>query len=560
MNSNGEEPVKTGSFQSHHDNALQYLAKGQFGRASLECKAATKLKPDDPGILNVQGQISLAQGEPGLAIESFRQAVTFAPNLPNLHYNLALAYQGTGQIPEAIAAIQQAISLDPKVAVLHAKLGQLLSASGLSKEALPVLRHALLLDSKSISTRLNLAQVLTDLGDFSESESVTRSALYLNPKEPNAHRTMGRIHQIRGEFREASRCFETALELNPSLAAAYFGAAYSKPLTNSDQAFFDRINALLALPGTNLTDRVLLNYSLGKGFDDLGDAQNAMPYFDEANKLSLKAKEACGGRYDPEIEQQKVERIIELFPKEFFSTWKDRGSKVAKPIFIVGMIRSGTTLVEEIISRHSKVKAGGEIRYWTDQEPKLLYDLLADPDAGPKCDDWRLEYEVELSKITTEPVFICDKMPLNYWALGLIHAAYPNAKIIHCRRNALDTCLSIYVTPYRRSPEFAHSWINIASAYEQYRQLMDHWKSVIPGEVLLEADYEELVFNSESSSQRLISFLELEWEVSCLEPTSNSRAVTTPSQWQVRQPIYRTSVNRWKPYEAFLGPIRFLFE
>ena len=216
------------------------------------------------------------------------------------------------------------------------------------------------------------------------------------------------------------------------------------------------------------------------------------------------------------------------------------------------MIRSGTTLVEQIISRHSDVRAGGELRYWTENEAKMHFEFASQ---SSNIGEWRAGYETVLDGVSLTAPRVTDKMPLNFWALGLIHLAYPEAKIIHCRRNPLDTCLSIYVTPYRRSPVFGHDFANIGRAYANYLRLMDHWRAVIQETHFLEVDYEDLVAMPQERIHEVIEFLGLDWNDSCLDPDAGNSAVNTPSQWQVRQPLYRNSVNRWQNYAKFLGPL-----
>ncbi len=552
-----KEPKRIGSFDTFHNRALDLFAKRRFAEAESSCVLAIKIDPDHAGIHNLLGQVYLAQKRSAEAVTCFTRAVHIKPALANLHFNLALAYQADNRIDLAIQSLREAIKIDPGVPALHAKLGQLLSAYNSPVEAVTVLQHALSVDPKSVPIRLNLAQALTDLGLVEEAEKTSRSALFLNPKDPTAHRMLGRVHQLKGQFSDAVGCFETSISLQPVQAAAYFALCYSKRLAEEDRGLIQKMEGLLSGSIQSEADQILLQYALGKSFDDLGEYDRAFEFFSAANTLSKAQRAGKGSRYDPELEAQKVQHVVEMFPSEALS---GRSSGDDRPVFIVGMIRSGTTLVEQILSRHPDCCAGGELRYWLENEPRMHFEWSTKADQQPDIDSWRLGYEVELDRVSVTAPRVTDKMPLNFWALGPILQAYPNAKIIHCRRNPLDTCLSIYVTPFRGGPEFGHDLESIGQAYRHYQQLMSHWRTAIGSSNLLEVDYEELVASPETTTRAMIEFIGLNWDDACLDARKSTHPVNTPSQWQVRQPLYRHSVNRWENYADFLGPVRDLVE
>jgi tetratricopeptide (TPR) repeat protein len=511
------------------------------------CRSVLAAEPSDVGTLNLLGQALLALQKPTDAAEAFTRAVQVEPSLGNLHFNLALARQAEGRLADAIVSVRRAMTLDPSVPVLPAKLGQLLLASGDSFQAAEVLRRALSMDPASIPVHLNLAQALTDLGELDEAERLTRAALFLNPRDATAHRMLGRVHQLRGKFSDAVTAFEAAIARDPTQAAAHFALAYSLPFREENRPILARIETLLSREDLPDADRTLLAYAAGKAFDDLGEYETAFPHFVTANTLALKS---AGRRFDPELETLKVDRLIEIFASE---NQLGETDQTDRPIFIVGMIRSGTTLVEQVLSRHPDIAPGGELAFWSERQPRLIFDYVAARETGVDFTETRLDYDAELNRISPHARHVTDKMPLNYSSLGLIRAAYPAARIIHCRRDPRDTALSIYLTPYRRGPDFAHDLDNIAVAYQQYDRLMAHWRRVIPASNFFEVDYEHLVTEPEATTRAMIVFLGLDWNEACLDPAANDRPVNTPSQWQVRQPVYRQSVGRWRNYESYLA-------
>jgi hypothetical protein len=246
-----------------------------------------------------------------------------------------------------------------------------------------------------------------------------------------------------------------------------------------------------------------------------------------------------------------IDRLIANFTPDFFAKHAASRPGDELPIVIVGMIRSGTTLVEQIISSHPAVGAGGELPFWGERAQNAMAAINGTLEHV--LDGTAADYCGLLRALAPGAERVTDKMPINFMLLGLIRLALPRARIIHCRRHPVDTCLSIYLTPYQRSPEFAHNRETIVTFYREYERLMAHWRGVLSADRFLEVSYDELVMNRERVTREIIAFCGLDWDDACLWPEKNARNVATPSLWQTRQPVYRSSLARWRRYEPWLG-------
>jgi tetratricopeptide (TPR) repeat protein len=309
----------------------------------------------------------------------------------------------------------------------------------------------------------------------------------------------------------------------------------------------DQLEEMLQRPGRPDFDRALLHFALGKAYDDLGTYARAIQHFDAANELEHRRL-----NFDREAFVTRIDRLIETFTPAFFAG-QVASSQVASsmpselPVCIIGMARSGTTLVEQIMSSHRAVRAGGELTFWSDRG-------AAASDAA-SVQRLAMDYLALLRRIAPDASRVTDKNPFNFLWTGLIHAALRGARFIHCRRDPIDTCLSIYFTRFATRQEFAYDRGNLAFYYRQYERLMAHWRKLLPSNRLLEIDYEVMTADAERQTRRMVEFCGLEWDDACLKPERNQRVVRTASMWQARQPVYRSSVSRWRNYEPWLGEL-----
>jgi hypothetical protein len=288
---------------------------------------------------------------------------------------------------------------------------------------------------------------------------------------------------------------------------------------------------------------------MGKVCDDCGEYAQAMEHFDAANRL--RAKDL---KFDRAGFAALVDRNIRTFAREFMDSHAALATVDETPLFVVGMYRSGTTLVEQILSSHPGIVAGGELTVWgpLDLEADAAsgtFDVERAPPAVEK-------YLAALKKIGPTALRVSDKLPFNFLRLGAIHTLMPRARIIHCRRDPIDTCLSIYSTLFNTRVNFAAKKDDLAFCYRQYLRMMDHWRKVLPADIFIETDYERLIADREAETRRLVAFTGLDWTDLCLRPEENTRAIGTASAWQARQPVYATSLERRRHYEPWLGELR----
>jgi tetratricopeptide (TPR) repeat protein len=427
-----------------------------------------------------------------------------------------------GEISRAEACFRLAVAADPGSAQAHAQLAWCLPESTRTQEAIRHLRTAKDLDPASEKVLESLAKLLVRAGEFDEADQTFRRVLRLNPH--SATSLAGVVGCRR--FREEDR----------GLASMIAAAAEESGRTEKQQAHLHR--------------------AAGKAYDDLGEYATAMRHFDESNRISEIMSKKEGKAFNAEALGQYTDLLLEAFTADRFDQPASVGSRSELPVLIVGMIRSGTTLMDQMLSRHPDIASAGELNYWTSPHPGVfMRGLLQGRIDLAQANEICSEYRILLRKSGLSESRVIDKMPMNFLGLGLIHLLFPNARIIHCRRNPIDTCLSIYVTELGTPrANFAVSRRNIVAMYRQYLRLMEHWRTVLPPDRFLEVDYEAVVADQETQATRVVDFLGLEWDPVCVD-TSSLGVVSTPSAWQARQPVYSTSVERWRRYEPWLGEL-----
>jgi tetratricopeptide (TPR) repeat protein len=539
------------SFEGWNWLAMQLRLAGRLPEAIEASERMIMLAPNRFDGHNSLGMCQLDERHWDEAIGCFQHAIRLSPEMAVLHNNVGIALKNLGRLQEAERAFKRSIELAPNMPHSYGMLGEVLSYEERAPEAARFFRMAYDREPQTPRGQLNLAKSLVEENRLEDATDVLRSLTKGSSSEPGAIALLAHILFLRGEFEESRTFLRRSIEADPGTVRAYIDLVYSAKLGPADSWLLETVSK--QLERTDITDeeRAYLRYALGKAHEDLADYKTAISHYDEANRLMLTLVHPI----DRALHSSRIDRLISAYPVTGFGARpSDCNSEL--PIFIVGMIRSGTTLVEQVLSRHPNVEAGGELKYWIDRGNDL--------DSASASRSWLTRlgeaYIQQLEPLARGKPRITDKMPLNYLYLGPIHAALPGARIIHCKRSPIDTCLSIYLTPFRRGIEFGHDRETIIYTYNEYLRLMDHWRSVLPPDRFLEIQYEDLVSNRETATRSLLDFCGLSWDEACLSPEGNARAVRTPSTWQVRQPVYQTSVGRWRHYEPWLGALASMCE
>jgi tetratricopeptide (TPR) repeat protein len=530
--------------------STQLMRTGKLDEAIANAREAARSAPGD---LDLQANLGLCLANAGRfddAAETFRAIVEKQPDRIGAWQNLAASLADGGYETQAIAAWTKVVELDPALLRGWLGLGQLQMAHGQFAAAQECGERAVAIDPNSVAARLFLGLALSELKITSKAEAHLRRALELEPGHPIANASLGFWLQEQGRFEEAEPLLLAAIRSQPEHGFAYYNLFRARKATEEDAEILSQAESL-SERARSPRDRSYLHYALGKATEDMQDFAAAWKHYRTANELAYNIW--FGQKpWDKEAYSQEIDKTMATFDREGLHALSGAAEPSERPIFIVGMIRSGTSLLEQILSSHPSVAGAGELPFWHEQQERAFLDGAPDPD---RLKALAAEYLAELSELDASALRITDKLPHNYAMLGSIHSALPNAKIIHLTRNPRDNCLSIYTTAYQRPPSFAHSQANIVYEFREYERLMAHWRSVLPRDAMLEVRYEDLVADRERMARQIVSFVGLDWSDACLSHEQNRRSVRTPSLWQVRQPIYKTSIERWRKFEPWLGEL-----
>jgi tetratricopeptide (TPR) repeat protein len=530
------------------DEAIQYLYQ------------ALNLDNKNSRAFHVLGAIYQELEDLPRALECFENASSLDPKESKYRVSFAEALIKVGFDFEAGLELHKACEYNPSYADSFIGYGEYLYHHQRYDEALECYLHALKLTPKNINMQDRLGKTYLAMNDIDNALKYYNTALSKEPNRLTSLAGKGQIFLESGNVNAGLEASKKIIAIDPYLPTGYI---LQSRLTKStqDDGLIEQLIKFTKREDLSEEFKIPVYFSLGKILDDQKNYQDAFKYYTVGNALKNNTL-----NYSPEEDEAKFDNLINFFSADFFKQHQHLGNQSNLPIVIVGMPRSGTTLTEQIISSHPQVIGAGEVAFWG-RTPTALPHKLNTTTPYPQClneinqlhvQEIAHMYETTLRKIAgpnTQPLNITDKLPHNFLNIGLISLIFPNVKIIHTKRDAMDTCLSIFFQNFNDPHPYAYSLENLSFHYQQYQRIMRHWHEVLPGRIL-DINYEETTEDPEYWSRQLISHIGLDWDDSCLAPHKLERSIKTASHWQVRQPIYKTSVQRWKKYDAQLVPLK----
>jgi tetratricopeptide (TPR) repeat protein len=579
---------------AHNNLGIALRELGQKDEALEHFRRAVELEPAFAPAQTNLGQSLLDRGQGDLALPHCQEAVRLDPNSAVLHHNLGNVLRVLERLVDAKASYLEALRLNPKLAIANAHLGLVLQREGQLADGLVWLKKASELEPDNIGFWEWLAELYDEMEEPAESIPCWERVIALDPDRAGAHLSLGWAFQEEGRLAEARGHYDTAIHLQPELAAAYLNVGGLQEelgdLAGAEAAFRTalRFQPTYALPHARLatllrgklpdqdlaaleerlTDeklgqapRARLLFSLAHAMDGRGDYVRAAECLREGNALTVLVNEKRRD-YAPVEHERFIDGVLRVFDRDLFARLAGAGSQSLRPIFVFGLPRSGTTLIEQVLASHSQIHGAGELRL-ARRSFEAIPGLLGR--TGPPRDSISFLDQQTVARLAEQHLEhlaaidgcrnprIVDKMPDNYMYIGLLSILFPNAVFVHSRRDLRDVAVSCWMTDFR-SIRWANDLSHIAARCQQYERVMSHWKEVLPAKIH-EVNYEQTVTDLESVARRLVAACGLPWEQACLEFHRTERPIRTASVMQVRQPVYQRSVARWKHYQPALGEL-----
>lgn len=535
--------------------AEQHKAAGRLPEAESILRQIVAAAPGFHPAWHTLGLLAYEVGKLPLAVELIARAISFAPDAALYHRNIGEMCRRLGRLDEAVAAGRRATELAPDDLDAHYNLGLALTDKAEWEPAICAYRRALKLNSAHGLSWNNLGAALEKSGDMQAAEAAYARAVELNPAHHEAQNNLGAVYSEQGRLEEAIRCFEESIKANPDFTEPHFNLSALKTYREDDPHLQYLERNLAGTAGMPVNARIRYWFALGKAREDVGRYDEAFAAYDAGNRLQHELLPCDEARAD-----EMLKNVTAVFSREFFDARKASPGSDAAPIFIVGMPRSGTTLLEQILSSHPAVHGAGELMDLNQVIMEAAGPGRRFPDFARDLggDDFRrmgAAYAERVWKLSPGALHITDKMPANFFYIGMIRRMLPNAKIIHAMRDPMDSCFSNYARLFSDTMEFAYDLGTLGRYYARYIKLMQHWRDVLPQDAILDLRYEDMVADTEGQARRILDYAGLPWNGDCLDFHRNKRHVKTASVAQVRKPIYKTSVARWQRFEKHLQPL-----
>ncbi len=551
---------------SAHDheiyNALAIALEdlGRLDDALCNYKKALEVNQSCAEIYSNMGGVLQKLGRLDEALLNCEKSLELQPGCAEVYSNIGVILQKQGRLDEALLNFTKALELKPDRAEIYSNMGFTLKELGRIGEALSNYEKALEIKPDYANVYNEIGVILQDLGRFDEAFLNYEKALKIKPYYPEAYNNMGISFKNLGKLDEALLSFKKALELKFDYAEAYFNASDIKQF-RLEHSVISGLNKIIISPEYMVQEKMNAHFAFGNLYNRNKKYSDAFMHIELGHKLRSNINRSEGHPYRHDLLLDKLSLFKDVFTRQFFMDRIDWGLAVDTPIFIVGFPRSGTSLVEQILSSHSSVYGGGELNSISqfvsscvDFDDIKNQEQLLELISHDKMLEYSKKYLEKINIISNNSMLVTDKMPHNFQHLWFLSLLFKNVKILHCTRGAEDTCLSCYFKKFRKGHEYLDSLQDLAKHYKYYLEMIDLWRSVLPVPIH-DVSYEALVDDPETEIRNLISFCNLDFEEQCFEFYKTDRPVKTASATQVREKMYTSSVGKWKKYEQFLGPL-----
>ena len=542
---------------AHQDRCVALMSLGRTGEALAGFDRILAVHPTYVPALYNRGVTLANLGRLGEALASYDRVLELDPRHVQTLNNRGVALQAFGRVPEAIQNLDLAVSIDPRNTPALCNLANALRQLNRFEEALVCCERALAVDPNHVVASNERGVALGKLGRLEQAVAAFKRTLKLDPKHVEAHENLFVVLTELGRTEEATLSIEEAIRLAPGRVRPYYNLTETRKISPGDPRIANMEAIAAQMSQLGATAKIEICFSLGKTYADIGDYDRSFKWLSQGCGLKRELTD-----YDEASTLGMMERTAKAFDARLLARKAGSGVASRVPVFILGMPRSGTTLVEQILASHPEVYAAGEIEAFLSAMvqcsaaqgvPDTAEGFAGLSPAG--LAELGEDYLKRVTPLAPEAARIVDKSLQSFRFAGLIHLALPNARFIHLRRNPIDNCLSCYTKLFVSDLPYTYDLGELGRYWKAYDRLMAHWRQVLPKETLLEVRYEDVVADLEAQARAIVSHVGLDWDPACLDFHQTDRPVRTASLMQVRQPIYSTAVGRWRAYEKHLGPL-----
>jgi Tfp pilus assembly protein PilF len=546
------------NFNSLVHQGIKCLESGNLVAASQMFNSASKLNKKHPHLIYLLGVVAWKQGNRSEGLKLLRKAIKVESKVSIYHRDLGLALIESKQNSDAVGPLKKALLLDEDDVNTRQKLAATYVQLNKISEAISEYKRIINKQPNRADAYSNLGEMLSRKGQAEAAVENFEKAIQLDPNYAAAYANLGNVQLYQGEIEKAVLSYDKAIDLKPDLALAYVNRGHALGKYSADDTKIAIMESFVESKAISEADRKLFSFALAKAHEDLGQTDRSFSFLEKGNQIQKQELS-----YNIESDRRLISSLKELFgPNRQVTGYQGEISSSKKPIFIVGMLRSGTSLVEQILASHSEVFGAGELESMTDFASPLLEKSIGQSNSSAKFALSKNEIKVirekyldALAELGVSESAVTDKMPYNFLWLGFILSAFPEAKIIHVNRDARATCWSIfkhYIA--NRRVGYAHDQEDLSEYYKLYKDLMVFWSELFPGKIY-ELDYEKLTENQEEETKKLLAACGLDWQDQCLDFHTTSRSVRTLSMMQVRKKMYKGSSDDWRKYEDRLRPL-----